>query len=206
MGRPTAPHCRSSPHAVKARLRPSVVAPLFSGTVEEFPTGIEYLDKWAGNGIYEHLGKSLRSFHARPSMFDRVIRSRTGDPEIGGTVMNDSTKFRLVLTASLLTLCLPLTIRTAHSATNGPTLTGVVSCSQCHGMHARKGTNRLSCTTLCVSQGAHYVLLVGNKEYALEGDTNKIQSFGGGEATVTGRLSGNKLEVTNIGREQAKNR
>jgi hypothetical protein len=115
--------------------------------------------------------------------------------------MNKSVSFRIVLVAVVLALCLPLTIQPAHSAIAATTLTGTVSCSRCHGLHARKGTNRLSCTMLCVSQDAHYVLLVGDKTYALEGDRNAIQNFGGGDATVTGRLTGDTIEVARIGRE-----
>jgi hypothetical protein len=34
-----------------------------------------------------------------------------------------------------------------------------------------------------------------------KGDKNKIQNFGGGNATVTGRVHGDTLEVTTIGHE-----
>jgi hypothetical protein len=115
--------------------------------------------------------------------------------------MHQSLGFRIVLVAVVLALCLPLTIQTAHSAIAAATLSGTVSCSRCHGLHARKGTNRLSCTMLCVSQDAHYVLLVGDKTYALEGDRNTIQNFGGGDATVTGRLAGDTIEVATIGHQ-----
>lgn len=115
--------------------------------------------------------------------------------------MNESNKFRLVLVVSILALGLPFTIRPAQSATTDVTFTGVVSCSRCHGLHARKGTNRLSCTTLCVSQDAHYVLIVGDKEYALQGDRDEVQNFGGAEATVMGHLTGDTLDVRNIGRK-----
>ncbi len=114
--------------------------------------------------------------------------------------MNKSVRFRVVLVAAVLSLCLPFTIQPAHSAIATATLTGTVSCSRCHGLHARKGTNRLSCTMLCVSQDAHYVLLVGDKTYAVEGDRNAIQNFGGGDATVTGRLNGDTIEVATISR------
>jgi hypothetical protein len=115
--------------------------------------------------------------------------------------MNKLMSSRVVLAASVLAVCLPLVIRPAHSATAGVTLTGTVSCSRCHGLHSRKGTNHLSCTVLCVSQDSHYVLLAGDKTYALEGNKNTIQNFGGGNATITGRLSGDTLEVTAIGHE-----
>ena len=115
--------------------------------------------------------------------------------------MNKPMSSRVVLVVSVLALCLPLAIRPAHSATADVTLTGVVSCSHCHGLHSRKGTNRLSCTMLCVSQDSHYVLLAGDKTYTLEGNKNTIQNFGGGNAAVTGHLSGDTLEVTTIGHE-----
>src|SRR5260370_7338428 len=110
--------------------------------------------------------------------------------------MNKLLSSRVVLVASVIALCLPLSIRPARSATAGETVTGAVSCSRCHGLHSRKGTNRLSCTMLCVSQDAHYVLLAGDKTYALKGDKNTIQNFAGGNATVTARLIEATLEVT----------
>jgi hypothetical protein len=115
--------------------------------------------------------------------------------------MNMTVSSRAVLVASLLALCLPLAIQTARSATAGVTLTGTISCSRCRGLHSRKGTNRLSCTMLCVSQDSHYVLLTGDKTYTLEGNKGTIQNFGGGNATVTGHRTGDTLEVTAIGPE-----
>ncbi len=120
--------------------------------------------------------------------------------------MKKFTQSRLVLVASVLALCLPMTIQPAHSATSDVTFTGVVSCSRCLGLHSRKGTNRLSCSMLCVSQGSHYVLMTGEKIYALEGDKNKIQNFAGGDAAVTGHLSGDTLEVAGIGHRQSASR
>lgn len=120
--------------------------------------------------------------------------------------MKKFTQFRLALVASVLALTLPMTIEPAHSATSDATFTGVVSCARCHGLHARKGTNRLSCSMLCVSQDSHYVLMTGEKIYALEGDKNKIQNFAGGDATVTGHLSGDTLEETGIDHRQSASR
>jgi hypothetical protein len=138
-------------------------------------------------------GTVAAGFFSRIRWINSMIKRRD--------TMRQSVGFRIVLVAVVLALSLPLTIQPAHSAIAAATLTGTVSCSRCHGLHARKGTNRLSCTMLCVSQDAHYVLLVGDKSYDLVGDRNAIQNFGGGDATVTGRLTGDTIEVATIGHE-----
>jgi hypothetical protein len=107
--------------------------------------------------------------------------------------MNKTVSSRVVLVASVLTLCLPLAIRPAHSATADTTLTGTVSCSRCYELHSRKGTNRLSCTMLCVSQDAHYILLAGDKTYALEGNRNTIQNFGAATLLLPAAYTGTLL-------------
>src|SRR5260370_35348111 len=101
--------------------------------------------------------------------------------------MNKLLSSRVVLVASVIALCLPLSIRPARSATAGETVTGAVSCSRCHGLHSRKGTNRLSCTVLGGSQDAHYLLLPGDKASALKGGKNNIENFPCGHPPVTRR-------------------
>jgi hypothetical protein len=56
----------------------------------------------------------------------------------------------------------------AQSFADDVTLSGTVSCSWCRGMHAHRGETRLSCTRLCVSQGASYILVVKDKIYELD--------------------------------------
>jgi hypothetical protein len=79
------------------------------------------------------------------------------------------------------------------------TLTGTVSCAQCHGIHSRKGNTQLSCTILCVGQSSHYILIIGDKAYSLLGDKGQLQHFAGGPAIVTGHMDGDKIEVSSIG-------
>ena len=51
---------------------------------------------------------------------------------------------------------------------------------------------------MCVSQGADYVLIVGDKRYVLQGDKSQLEKFAGGRAAVSGEVHGNILEVKSV--------
>lgn len=102
------------------------------------------------------------------------------------------------------------------------TLTGTVSCSRCQGSHLLKARTIESCVNFCVSHGASYVLLVGDKAYKLYGvqsvnpwvmramdlrqdttNTQALASLAGRRATVTGYLNGDIFSVVTV--DPAKN-
>jgi hypothetical protein len=80
------------------------------------------------------------------------------------------------------------------------TLTGTVGDSKCKGQTIdRKAVTLLSCTHICThSEGRDYVLRMGNSVYVLVGHRNDLDKFGGGRATVTGRLDGNTILVDSV--------
>jgi hypothetical protein len=46
-----------------------------------------------------------------------------------------------------------------------------------------------------VDQGSKFVLVVGDKPYLLEGDSNALRSYAGGKATITGLAESDRIEV-----------
>jgi hypothetical protein len=79
------------------------------------------------------------------------------------------------------------------------TLTGYVSCTTCLMPNACKGQTRLSCTQWGISQGASYVLVVGNNHYRLSGfDKELAKAAAENSVTVSGELSGTDVAVTSV--------
>lgn len=87
----------------------------------------------------------------------------------------------------------------AQPASQQVTLTGWVSCTTCLMPNACKAQTRLSCTQMWVSQGASYVLVVGNSHYRLSGFERELaKAAAENSVTVTGDLNGNELAVATV--------
>ena len=80
------------------------------------------------------------------------------------------------------------------------TLTGIVGDSKCKGQVLdRKNVTLLSCTYMCThSEHREYVLVTGGAEYVLKGHGSDLDKFGGGRATITGRVDGNSILVDSV--------
>ena len=80
------------------------------------------------------------------------------------------------------------------------TLTGTVGDSKCKGQTIdRKNLTLLSCTYLCThSERRDYVLVTRDAVYVLNGHRNDLDKFGGGRATITGRVDGNTVLVDSV--------
>lgn len=76
------------------------------------------------------------------------------------------------------------------------TLQGVISDGMCGVSHS--GKNAAECTLACVRNGKGWVLVVGDKVYTLEGRMGGISQLAGQKAKITGRLTGNKINVTDV--------
>jgi len=74
-------------------------------------------------------------------------------------------------------------------------ITGVVSDSHCGAKHSTAGN--AECVEHCVSGGATYVLVSNGKVYQLDAQ-DKFKGLGGKEVTVTGKLKGDSITVTNV--------
>ena len=101
-------------------------------------------------------------------------------------------KFTLRILAVALVLSLGLL-----AADKPQTFTGTVSDTMCGAKHMISGP-AIDCIRACVKAGSDYALVVGNKVYTLKGDQAAFDKFGGQQVTVTGKLSGNVVQVASI--------
>jgi hypothetical protein len=87
----------------------------------------------------------------------------------------------------------------ASPASEHVSLTGWISCTTCLMPNTCKAQTRLSCTQWWVSQGASYVLIVGDKHYVLSGSEKELaKAAAENSVTVTGDLAGNQLAVASV--------
>lgn len=83
---------------------------------------------------------------------------------------------------------------------NQQTLTGTISDSMCGAQHM--GGTPTECTRTCISHGAKYLLVVGEKLYTLNTDSKAIlkelDKEAGNSVTVTGTVNGVAVEVSSV--------
>jgi hypothetical protein len=102
---------------------------------------------------------------------------------------------KLTLRACAIVVVLAVGLFAADS--KDQTLTGTVSDTMCGAKHMMSGP-AAECIRACVKSGSDYALVVGNKVYTLKGNNTEIDKFGGQQVTVTGKLSGNVVQVASI--------
>jgi hypothetical protein len=54
------------------------------------------------------------------------------------------------------------------------------------------------CAKMCVRNGSKYVLVQGDKRYALAGSESQLEGLAGQRANITGILNGNTIKVSAI--------
>jgi len=108
--------------------------------------------------------------------------------------------YQVVVVAGVLALCSMFAGgASAQPVSQRVTLTGWVSCTTCLMPNTCKAQTRLSCTQWWVSQGASYVLVVGDSRYVLSGSENDLaKAAAENSVTVSGDLNGTQLAVTNV--------
>ena len=102
---------------------------------------------------------------------------------------------KLTIRACAAILVLSLGLLAADS--KDQTFTGTVSDTMCGAKHMMSGPAD-ECIRACVKSGSDYALVADNKVYTLKGDKTAIDKFGGQQVTVTGKLSGNIIQVASI--------
>lgn len=81
------------------------------------------------------------------------------------------------------------------------TLRGVVSDQMCGAHHMLAGASAAKCTRECVAMGAPYALVVGNKIYALQANSEEkkeLYARAGATAVVKGTVSGMTVQVVSV--------
>lgn len=96
---------------------------------------------------------------------------------------------------------------TAHpiddsGAGSGETFAGMITDSRCGARHRmNSGKTSAECARSCVRHGAHYVLVDGEKVYALDGYPEQLEKLAGERASIAGRLEGDTIKVTAVATE-----
>ena len=108
--------------------------------------------------------------------------------------------YPIVVAVGVLALCSIFAApASARPVSQHVTLTGYVSCTTCFEPNACKAQTRLSCTQMWVSQGASYVLVVGETHYRLSGFEKELaKAAAENSVTVSGDLNGTDLVVTTV--------
>ncbi len=74
---------------------------------------------------------------------------------------------------------------------------GLITDDHCRARHDMdSGMNPTECTKMCVRNGSRYVLVEGNKRYALAGSESQLGALAGQRANIAGTLDGNTIKVT----------
>ncbi len=73
---------------------------------------------------------------------------------------------------------------------------GMVADSRCGARHnPALGKSPAECVRACVAHGAKYVLVDGDKVYALDGNTGDVEKFAGQRVKVSGTPNRNLVQV-----------
>ena len=84
-------------------------------------------------------------------------------------------------------------------AASGQTFAGMITDSRCGARHRmNSGKTSSECARSCVRHGAHYVLVDGEKVYALEGYADQLEKLAGERANIVGMLEGDTIKVTAV--------
>lgn len=81
---------------------------------------------------------------------------------------------------------------------NAQSFSGIITDDHCGAKHKLADKSPGDCTRICVTQGAKYVLVDGDKIYRLQGDVVKLYHLAGGRVTVVGSLHGDTIDFTSI--------
>lgn len=76
---------------------------------------------------------------------------------------------------------------------------GLVTDDHCGGRHDMdSGKSPMECTKMCVRNGSKYVLVEGDKKYALAGNESDLDGLAGQRVKIVGSLDGNTIKVASI--------
>jgi hypothetical protein len=111
-----------------------------------------------------------------------------------------------------LVLVLVLPVVVAHADDKKPaaktamtaakSFTGEVSDSMCGKSHMMPGKSAAECARECAKDG-DYALVVGAKVYTLKGHKDELEKLAGANATVTGSLKGDTIDVATVAAAKA---
>lgn len=77
------------------------------------------------------------------------------------------------------------------------TLTGIISDSMCGAKHMISGDDA-NCARTCFKNGSQHALVVKDNVYKLDGKSDELDKLAGQVAIVTGKLSGDGIQVASV--------
>jgi hypothetical protein len=81
---------------------------------------------------------------------------------------------------------------------------GMITDAHCGARHRRNSSKTSAeCARACVRNGSHYVLVDGDKIYALQGDSTQLEKVAGERANVSGILKDNAITVKGVTAESS---
>ena len=76
---------------------------------------------------------------------------------------------------------------------------GLITDDQCRARHEMdSGMSATECARMCVRNGARYILVEGEKQYALAGRQDELDGLAGQRANIAGTLDGNTITISSI--------
>ena len=89
--------------------------------------------------------------------------------------------------------------RVDDNGASGNIFAGMVTDSHCGARHSRKsGKSPAECARSCVRDGAHYILVDGEKNHMLEGDAGHLEKLAGERVEVVGMLEGDTIRIKSV--------
>jgi hypothetical protein len=89
--------------------------------------------------------------------------------------------------------------RVDDNGASGKIFAGMVTDSHCGARHSMKsGKSPAECARSCVRNGAHYVLVDGEKNHMLEGDAVHLEKLAGERVEVVGMLEGDTIKIKSV--------
>ena len=87
----------------------------------------------------------------------------------------------------------------AAAAPDTTTLSGVITDSRCGARHPMtSGKSTAECARACVRKGSSFVLVDGDKIYALDGNKDELARLAGQRVKVEGILEGKSIRVSGL--------
>lgn len=75
-------------------------------------------------------------------------------------------------------------------------VSGVITDSECGARHNKDGKmSATECARFCARNGSNYILIDGDKRYALTGNTDYLSKLAGQRVTISGSRNGDTIEV-----------
>lgn len=130
---------------------------------------------------------------ARPASAEAIDTSATEASAVEAEIMQPVIVHAVALKADALQTV------DDGSTDSGKTFAGMITDSRCGARH-RMNSDKTSaeCVRSCVRNGASYVLVDGEKIYALEGDAVQLEKLAGERVSIVGMLEGDTIKVKTV--------